>query len=165
MRKGGSLLGRALRLRCPNCGAPRIFAKWGQLKQRCPECGLWLERGEGDYYLGAYTVSLIFIEAVFAIGFVAALVMTWPDPPWDLIQWGGAVVLAAGVIIAYPFSKTIWLAIDLMFRPVTPDDLSADGPIETHGPAGEFAPPPRAPGKIARPAERRSPTSTEHNTQ
>jgi uncharacterized protein (DUF983 family) len=140
MRKAGSLLGRALLLRCPNCGARGIFAKWGQLKQRCPECGLWLERGEGDYYLGAYTVSLIFIETVFAIGFVAVLVLTWPDPPWDLIQWGGAVVLAASVVIAYPFSKTIFLAIDLTFRPVTPDDLSADGPIETHGPGGESLP-------------------------
>jgi uncharacterized protein (DUF983 family) len=140
MRKAGSLLGRALLLRCPNCRGRGIFAKWGQLKQRCPECGLWLERGEGDYYLGAYTVSLIFIETVFAIGFVAVLVLTWPDPPWDLIQWGGAVVLAASVIIAYPFSKTIFLAIDLIFRPVTADDLSADGPIETHGPGGESLP-------------------------
>ena len=59
-----------------------------------------------------------------------------PDPPWDAIQYVGAVVLAAGAILAYPFSKTIWLAIDLMFRPVTTDDVSADGPIETRGPPG-----------------------------
>jgi uncharacterized protein (DUF983 family) len=130
------LLGRALRLRCPNCGAKGIFASWGKLKKRCDECGLWLERGEGDYYLGAYTVALIAVESLFGIGFVIALVLTWPDPPWDAIQWGGAVVLFAGVIIAYPFSKTVWLAIDLTFRPITPDDLSADGPVETHGPGG-----------------------------
>ena len=130
------LLGRALFLRCPNCGATGIFASWGKLKKRCPECGLWLERGEGDYYLGAYTVALMAVEMLFAVGFVIALVLTWPDPPWDAIQWLGAVVLFAGVIIAYPFSKTVWLAIDLMFRPITPDDLSADGPIETHRPGG-----------------------------
>ena len=135
LRRVTRLLSRAVRLRCPNCGANNLFASFGKLRQRCPECGLWLERGEGDYYLGAYMVALVFTEALFAIGFVAILLMTWPDPPWDLIQWGGAVVLAAGVIICYPFSKTIWLAIDLMFRPVTPDDLSADGPIEAHGPA------------------------------
>lgn len=136
MRKVAQLLGRALRLRCPNCGAREIFAQWGKLKQRCPECGLWLERGESDYYLGAYTVALMAVEGLFAIGFVLILVVTWPDPPWGLIQWGGALVLAAGVIICYPYSKTIWLAIDLMFRPVTLDDLSADGPIETRGPVG-----------------------------
>ena len=125
------------RLRCPNCGARGLFASWGHLRQRCPECGLWLERGEGDYYLGAYMVSLMAIESLFAIGFVLILVFTWPNPPWDLIQWGGAVVLTAGVFICYPFSKTVWLAIDIMFRPPTLDDLSADGPIDTHGPAGE----------------------------
>lgn len=134
-RRVALLLWRALRLHCPNCGAKGLFASFGKLKQRCPECGLWLERGEGDYYLGAYLVALIFIETLFAVGFVAILMITWPDPPWDAIQWGGAIVLAAGVIICYPFSKMIWLAIDLMFRPVTLDDLSADGPIETHGPA------------------------------
>jgi uncharacterized protein (DUF983 family) len=130
-----TLIGRALRLHCPNCGAGDIFAAWGRLRKRCPECGLWLERGEGDYYLGAYMVALIVVEAFFAVGFIAVLVMTWPDPPWTAIQWIGALVLGVAVIVCYPFSKTVWLAIDLMFRPVTPDDLSADGPIETHGPA------------------------------
>lgn len=133
-RKAALLLRRALRLRCPNCGGRPVFASWGKLRQRCPECGLWLERGEGDYYLGAYMVALFFVETLFAAGFLVILLITWPDPPWDAIQWGGAVVLAAGVIVAYPYSKTIWLAIDLMFRPVTVDDLSADGPIDTHGP-------------------------------
>jgi len=61
--------------------------------------------------------------------------VTCPDPPWNLIQWGGAIVLTAGVFICYPFSKTIWLAIDLMFRPPALDDLSADGPMATRGPA------------------------------
>ncbi len=134
LRLAASLLGRALRLRCPNCGGKPIFESFGKLRKRCPECGLWLERGEGDYYLGAYMVALFFVETLFALGFVAVLLITWPDPPWDAIQWGGALVLTAGVIACYPFSKTIWLAVDLMFRPVTPDDLSADGPIETHGP-------------------------------
>lgn len=81
-------------------------------------------------------VALIAVETFFALGFVIVLVVTWPDPPWDAIQWVGGILLFAGVIISYPFSKTIWLAIDLIFRPVTPDDLSADGPIETYGPAG-----------------------------
>ena len=82
-------------------------------------------------------VSLMVVESLFAIGFLAILLITWPNPPWDLIQWGGAIVLTAGVVICYPFSKTVWLAIDLMFRPPTLDDLSADGPIATHGPSGE----------------------------
>ncbi len=135
--RAASRVGRALLLRCPNCGAKGLFASYGRLRQRCPDCGLWLERGEGDYYLGAYMVSLLVVEGLFAIGFVTVLVVTWPDPPWDWIQWGGAIVLTAGVFICYPFSKTVWLAVDLTFRPPTLDDLSADGPIATHGPTNE----------------------------
>lgn len=134
LNRSALLLRRALRLRCPNCGAPGLFASWGHLRQRCPDCGLWLDRGEGDYYLGAYMVALFIVEGLFAIGFVVVLLVTWPNPPWEWIQWGGAVLLTAAVIICYPFSKTIWLAFDLMFRPPTLDDLSADGPIDTHGP-------------------------------
>src|SRR5512141_2735293 len=111
-----TLLGRALRLRCPNCGHGDLFASWGRLRKRCLECGLWLERGEGDYYLGAYVVALIVVETFFAIGFVLVLVITWPDPPWAAIQWVGAVVLVVSTVVCYPFSKTIWLAIDLIFR-------------------------------------------------
>jgi uncharacterized protein (DUF983 family) len=140
VRRAALLLGRALLLGCPNCGARGLFLSWGRLRKRCPECGLWLERGEGDYYLGAYMVAVMAVESLFAIGFLAILVVTWPNPPWDLIQWGGAVVLTAGVLICYPFSKIVWLAIDLMFRPPTLDDLSADGPIDTHGPANESRP-------------------------
>ncbi len=32
-----------------------------------------------------------------------------------------------GVIVCYPFLKTTWLVVDLMFRPLTLDDLSAMG--------------------------------------
>lgn len=134
-RRAILLLGRALRLKCPNCGGGDLFASWGKLRQRCPECGLWLERGEGDYYLGAYVVALIAVEMLFAIGFVTVLLITWPDPPWDAIQWVGALVLTVSVIVCYPFSKTIWLAVDLLFRPPTLDDLSADGPIDSQGPS------------------------------
>jgi len=51
------------------------------------------------------------------------LIVTWPSPPWDAIQYGGAVVLTIGVIGAYPFAKTLWLAIDLVFRPVSSKEL------------------------------------------
>lgn len=68
-------------------------------------------------------VSLIAMECIFALGFLVVLLVTWPNPPWEAIQWGGAVVLVASVIGSYPFAKTLWLAIDLMFRPVLPTEL------------------------------------------
>jgi uncharacterized protein (DUF983 family) len=117
------MIWRALTLRCPHCGSRGILASWFRLKERCPRCKLHLHREEGDYFLGAYTIMLFAVEMLFAFGFLIVLLVTWPNPPWAAIQWVGAVVLFAGVLIAYPFAKTLWLAIDLIFRPVSSTEL------------------------------------------
>ena len=114
---------RALVLRCPHCGSRGILQSWFRLKERCPRCHLHLHREETDYFLGAYTIMLIAVEMLFGIGFLVVLLVTWPNPPWDAIQWGGVLVLTAGVLIAYPFARTLFLAIDLIFRPVSSLEL------------------------------------------
>ncbi len=118
-----AMLWRAMTLRCPHCGSRRILADWFHLKERCPRCRLHLHREEGDYFLGAYMLALFLMEGFFAIAFLAVLMITWPDPPWDAIQWVGAVVMFAAVLLVYPFAKTLWLAIDLVFRPVSASEL------------------------------------------
>ena len=118
-----SMVWRALTLRCPHCGGRGVLASWFKLKERCPRCRLHLHREEGDYFLGAYVVMLIAMEMIFAFGFLIVLVVTWPNPPWEAIQWVGAVVLIGSILFAYPFAKTLWLAIDLMFRPVSSAEL------------------------------------------
>ena len=110
-------------LRCPHCGSRGILATWFRLEEQCPRCRLNLHREEGDYFLGAYTIMLIAIEMLFAIGFLITLLVTWPNPPWEMIQWVGVIVLIAGTVIAYPFAKTLFLAIDLIFRPVSSTEL------------------------------------------
>ncbi|MBA2706885.1 MAG: DUF983 domain-containing protein [Gemmatimonadaceae bacterium] len=123
LRIASAMLWRALTLRCPHCGGGPVLASWFRLKDRCPRCRLHLHREEGDYFLGAYMISLIFMEGLFAVAFVVVLFVTWPNPPWEAIQWVGVVVLVAGILIAYPFAKTLWLAIDLIFRPVSASEL------------------------------------------
>ena len=122
-RVASSMIWRALTLRCPHCGSRGILASWFRLEERCPRCKLHLHREEGDYFLGAYVIMLMGMEIVFAFGLLVVLVVTWPNPPWDAIQWVGAAVLLASVLIAYPFAKTLWLAIDLLFRPVSSSEL------------------------------------------
>lgn len=123
LKVASRILWRALTLRCPHCGSRGILKSWFEQKERCPRCGLHLDREESDYFLGAYMIMLMLMEGVFAIGFLIVLVVTWPDPPWELIQWVGAVVLLAGVLIAYPFAKTLWIAFDIMLRPVGSAEL------------------------------------------
>lgn len=117
------LLGRALLLRCPNCGAKHIFTGFFALKERCPNCGMLLERGESDAFIGAYTLNLIIVEVMLAAAFLVVMLMTWPKPPWDALEWGGVALSILGAIFCYPFAKTTWLAVDLMFRPQRREDF------------------------------------------
>jgi len=50
-------------------------------------------------------------------------VATWPNPPWDAMQYGGVVLSILGAVLCYPFAKTTWLAFDLMFRPPHREDF------------------------------------------
>jgi len=117
------LLGRALLLRCPNCGAKHIFTGFFVLKERCPNCGILLERGESDAWLGAYTLNLIAVEILLALGFLVVVVATWPNPPWDALQYGGVALSVLGAVFCYPSAKTTWLAVDLVFRPPHREDF------------------------------------------
>ena len=82
-----------------------------------------LERGESDYFLGAYTLNLIAVEILLTFGFLVVMLATWPNPPWDALQYGGVVLSILGAVLCYPFAKTTWLAFDLMFRPPHREDF------------------------------------------
>jgi uncharacterized protein (DUF983 family) len=110
------LLARALRLRCPACGGGPIFGGWFQSRPACPRCGLRLEREEG-YFLGAMLVNALVAEGIFVVGFVATLVLTWPNPPWTLLTVGSAAAVVLFPLLLYPFSRTVWLALDLLVHP------------------------------------------------
>ncbi|MCA2987200.1 MAG: DUF983 domain-containing protein [Gemmatimonas sp.] len=117
------LMTRALRLRCPHCGGGRIFASFFQLKTNCPGCGLRMERGEADYFVGAYLFNLIAVELILFVCVCSFVVFTWPDPPWDLLTYVTGALMLAGCLLCYPFAKTTWLAVDLAMRPLTREEL------------------------------------------
>jgi uncharacterized protein (DUF983 family) len=123
-RRLARLFGRAIRLRCPNCGGGRIFQSWFRLRARCPTCGLPLERGEQGYQVGSYMFNIIAAELLFGGILVGVLWLTWPDPPWGLLQYGGAALMVVAPFLFFPFSKTLFLAFDLVFRPPTRDEMA-----------------------------------------
>ena len=53
------------------------------------------------------------------------LVATWPDPPWTLLWIGGIALMIVAPFAFFPFSKTLFLAFDLVFRPAARDELAA----------------------------------------
>lgn len=114
---------RALRLRCPNCGKGRLFTSWFRMRARCPVCGIAVERGEEGYQVGSYMFNIIAAELVFAAAFIGVVALTWPTPPWTLLQYGGIALMVIAPFVFFPFSKTLFLAFDLVFRPAGRDEL------------------------------------------
>jgi uncharacterized protein (DUF983 family) len=95
-----------------------LFRRWLLLQPRCPRCGLKTDRGNRDHFVGAYLVNLIIAELLFAASALALWMLSvWPDVPWGRIE----VVLVAAMVrrtaAAYPFTRTVWLAADLIFDP------------------------------------------------
>ena len=118
-----ALFWRAARLRCPHCGRGGIFHTFFALRERCPGCGLRLERGEGDYFVGAYLFNLIAVEVILFLCVAVCVALTWPSPPWELLTWVTAVLTLGGCVGCYPFAKVTWLAVDLALRPISPEEL------------------------------------------
>ena len=119
----GRLLARALLLRCPNSGRASALRSWFTLRERCPACGFRLDRGEDGYFLGSLLFNLIAAEAVFGVGLLLVIVWTWPNPPWAAMRWGGIALMIVLPMLFLPFSRTLWMAVDLVFRPSVPGDF------------------------------------------
>jgi uncharacterized protein (DUF983 family) len=114
---------RGAALRCPRCGGGGILRSWFKLKHECPTCGLVLDRGETDYWYGGYAVNFVAAEFVGVAIIVAFIYFSWPKVNWTLVQWGAPVVVIVVPILFFPFSRTLWLAWDLCFRPQEPGDM------------------------------------------
>jgi uncharacterized protein (DUF983 family) len=110
-------MGRALTRRCPYCGSPNIYESYFALREQCPRCGIHFEREEG-YFLGAYALNLITAEFV-GLGLAIILIFKTDLQHLSLI-WQEAIAVALAIafpVIFFPFSRTVWIAMDLIFHP------------------------------------------------
>ena len=48
---------------------------------------------------------------------VAVMLITWPAVPWTGMTWGIVALIVPAPLLLYPYSKSIWLALDLVFQP------------------------------------------------
>jgi hypothetical protein len=78
---------------------------------------------EQEDWLGAFTLNFIVTEVIFAAWLAIVVVATWPEPPWTAIIWIGVIQMCVTPILFYPFSKAVWLAVDLVFRPAGSEDF------------------------------------------
>ncbi|MCU1467057.1 MAG: hypothetical protein JWM72_2985 [Actinomycetia bacterium] len=107
-------LWRGLRRKCPRCGAGKLFRRWFHMVPDCPSCHLHFEREPG-YWVGAVAINTMVIGILFTILLVVFSAMTVPDIPWVPLLMAEIPLMGLGPIAFYPYSKTLWVALDRAF--------------------------------------------------
>ena len=113
-----TMLGRALRLRCPRCGEGMLFLGWFRMRSRCDWCGLIYEREPG-FFLGSIyvnygltalltTVAGVFLFATGAVSEQRAL--------WALTAF--CVLFPAWF---FRYARSLWLGFDQYWDPRAED--------------------------------------------
>lgn len=65
----------------------------------------------------AIVVNTAFVETLFAVLFAGGIIATWPDIDWPFLLAAGLVTNGILPFVLFPFSKTVWVAIDLLTHP------------------------------------------------
>jgi uncharacterized protein (DUF983 family) len=110
----GQTLARGLRRSCPTCGYRKIFSTYFKLRESCPRCAYNFSREEG-YWVGAIIINTAVTESLFLLLFIVTIIATAPDIEWMVLLVIGVATNLIFPVIFYPFSKTIWMAFDLVF--------------------------------------------------
>jgi len=131
------MIGRALRRRCPRCGGRGWFRGWFAKGDRCVSCGYKYERQDG-FLLGALTINTIVTLGCVLAMLIGGLIATSPDFETLKVTLACVALGATVPVIMFPFSYTVWAAIDLAMRPMEPAEeadaltwLAARGPDDS----------------------------------
>jgi hypothetical protein len=92
---------------------------WLRIADDCPRCGISLVRGNR---VGAYILNLGVAEALTAGLIILVVVRSWPAPPWDILTWAAPLLAITAPLFFYPWSRLLFVAIDLAMHPGTVRD-------------------------------------------
>lgn len=94
------------------------------MDEHCESCGLKFEREPG-YWVGAVIINTTVIFATFLIVFGGLVLATWPEVPWPVVLVVTAAANLAVPIFFYPISKSLWLAMEMSWHPLEPEEVEA----------------------------------------
>jgi uncharacterized protein (DUF983 family) len=118
-----SMLGRALLLRCPRCGGRGWVTSWFKRSERCSTCGYRYDRQPG-FMLGAVTMNTVVTFGLLGAVLLVGSILSYPDIAAGPMLAASGVVAIVVPIVFYPFSYTIWSAVDLAMRPLEPAEVA-----------------------------------------
>lgn len=89
------------------------------MKPTCPGCNHTFRQEEG-FYVGAYALNFALTEGLVLLILIPYLVVSSMNPavvrPVLPFALAGLLAAIVGPIIFYPFSRTLWVALDLIVR-------------------------------------------------
>ncbi len=94
------------------------------MAERCPRCDLRYERIDG-HLTGALGINTVVSIVVLLVAGILGFVLTYPELPLLPLVSSAIAVATLFPIFFYPFSKTVWTAIDLRIRPPEPGEVRA----------------------------------------
>ena len=113
----GTLLKRGLHRRCPVCGQGKIFRRWVVMRERCPRCSLCFQREPGEW-LGSWFLNICLAQILAVVVILIGVAVSYPRPSIVPIAVAGILVTVGFPIWFFPYSRTLWVAIDLAMRPL-----------------------------------------------
>ena len=128
---------RGLAKRCPRCGERDLFVHWLRIRDRCPRCRLRLEREEGGF-LGAMTINYSATTLTWVAFLVIWLLVDLPGVRVAPLTVASVVLVGLLPLVFYPFSKTLWAAVDYLVFRSSPDYPSADPADRAPGNGGRY---------------------------
>lgn len=111
------MLGYGLRLRCPRCGAGRLFHKPFRMYEQCEHCALKFEREQG-YFIGAMYINYAATVAIAVPGFFLLDAFAALTIDQQLALWVPFAVVFP--LAFFHHARSLWLVLDHFFNPVQP---------------------------------------------
>jgi len=121
-----TILRRGFVKHCPVCGQGHLFRQWVRMVDACPRCGLRFRRVPG-HWLGSWFLNICVAQTVVVLILIIGVATTYPNPPMLALTVLTVIGALAAPLAFFPFSRTIWCAIDLAMVPLDFDDGVAPG--------------------------------------
>ena len=121
----GKMIRRSLLRQCPRCANRSAwFTSWFKQGDRCVGCGVKRTRDTDGHELGSMTIASVLNIVLIMAAIGVAVAITAPDVPVLTLS----IVLASAALVfpvlTWPITHTLWMAIDLIVRPVGVDEVA-----------------------------------------